>query len=434
MLVEFRVQNHLSFNSEQTISLLASTSTKENYNEKNTFSINRLGVDSLLKSAVFFGANASGKTNLSKSFTVLKNIIFNSLIHLNSSALKEVLPFLVKENKFDIPTEFEVTFICKKNLYRYGISIVNGVIDEEWLYWRKTSRETILFHRYQQEIEINQRSFSEAKDFIVKKNNKYYVDKTREDVPFISVLASYNSEKSRKILNWFQRFQIISGLEESQFKEFTIELFEKDHNFKKWAIKILKSLQIEDIIIVEEEKQIVANTITTKNVGNTVNRVNDNFIEKKIQILKNSSDGNQYILPFSWESDGTKKLIYLLGPLYDSIKNSHVLFVDEFDSKFHSILTRFLIKIFHENNNTNSQLLITCQDTNLLSKDILRRDQIWFVDKNSLNHESELYSLLEYKEHYTRKGDSYSKDYLNGKYGAIPLFSSIEEIEDQYNG
>ena len=89
--------------------------------------------------------------------------------------------------------------------------------------------------------------------------------------------------------------------------------------------------------------------------------------------------------------------------------------------------------LYNKNNHGDSQLIITCHDTNLLTNELFRRDQIWFVEKNDSN-ESELYSLVEYKEHYTRKDDSYSKDYLAGKYGAIPLFSSVAILEDMLNG
>ena len=129
------------------------------------------------------------------------------------------------------------------------------------------------------------------------------------------------------------------------------------------------------------------------------------------------------------ESEGTKKLIYLLGPLYDAIRKDEILVIDEFDNKFHTLLCKFIIGLYNEKNNGLSQLIITCHDTNLLSNELFRRDQIWFVEKNN-KHESELYSLVEYKEHYTRKENSYSKDYLLGKYGAIPLFSSITELDD----
>lgn len=441
MLIEFKVQNYLSFNTPQTLSMLASSSTKENFDEENIFPINMFGIDSLLKSSAIFGANASGKSNFIKSFRALKNIVLNSLTTAEAGNLDSVLPFLIKDDFFDIPTEFEVVFLHDGNLYRYGIAIIDGVISEEWLYWRKTSRETMLFHRTGQEVQINQRSFSEAKDFVRKEEKKLYLEKTRENVPFISVLSQFNGEKSRRVIDWFRKLKIVSGIQEAGFKDFTIKLFEKSPEFKAWALEILSSLHIQDIRIVENDSKIPAppSVVDDDDLQVALDKITK-FLKKNqtkhktLEIVKRPEGGTQdYSMPLYLESQGTRKLIYLLGPIFDVINKGEILLIDEFDNKFHSILSKFIINLYHKKNKSNSQLIITCHDTNLLTKELFRRDQIWFIEKN-LNHESELYSLLEYKEHYTRKDDSYSKDYLGGKYGAIPLFKTIEELKMVLDG
>ena len=335
-----------------------------------------------------------------------------------------------------------MTFLHDKHLYRYGISIFQNIIKEEWLYWTKTSRETMLFHRMGQKIKINQRSFSEAKDFIKKDKDLFHIEKTRETVPFISVLSQFNGSKSRKVVDWFKKINIISGINEFVFKDYTIDLFEKNNEFKSWALKILAALQIEDIQIIEvDQKFPIDPTINTsdedlKNAVDALKKIvkKNKFKEKKVDVIKKISDDDKtYSMPISFESEGTRKLIYLLGPLFDTIKSEKLLLIDEFDNKFHSLLSKYIIDQCQQKNSPNSQLIITCHDTNLLTKELFRRDQIWFVEKNP-KHESELYSLLEYKEHYTRKGNSYSKDYLTGKYGAIPLFKSFENLKEMIDG
>jgi len=439
MLVEFTVQNYASFNSSQTLSMLASSSTKESLNEENTFSINKFGIDRLVKSAAVFGANASGKSNLVSSLNTLKQIVLDSLTTAESDNLELVIPFLIKDDVFDKPSEFEVSFFHKGHLYRYGISIVKDKIDEEWLYWTKTARETLLFQRTGQKIKINQRSFSEAKDFIKEKNEEFYLEKTRENVPFISVLAQFNGEKSRNVIDWFLELNIISGINERGFRNFTINLLDNNPSFRIWALDILSSLQIQDINIIEVETDdpIKVNNKDSE-LNDAISKVNSLIRKKKskvkkIEIVKKSENSEEeYTIPLTLESEGTRKLLYLLGPIFDVISNGEVLLIDEFDNKFHSLLSKFILKLYHKENKSKSQLIITCHDTNLLTKDLLRRDQIWFVEKN-LKHESELYSLLEYKEHYTRKDGTYSKDYLDGKYGAIPLFKSLNELETALN-
>ena len=434
MLVEFTVQNFTSFNTPQTFSMLASSTTKENFKEENTFNVNKFGISNLLKSSALFGANASGKSNFVSGIQMLKGIILESLTTAESNKLSEATPFLIKPDTFDHPTEFEIVFLSKGNLYRYGISIVDNIIVEEWLYWTKTKRETKLFHRKKQTIEINKRSFSESIDFVQEKKGALYLEKTRENVPFISVLSQFNGKKSRTITEWFRKLHIISGTNELGFKMFTTELFEKNSKFKSWALDILSSLQIQDINVVEVELNFPPKRDTNDDDLNDVMQKVEKYIvknkikDKKIEIIKsNSTDDNSYTLPLSLESKGTIKLIYLLGPLFDCLVNGEILIIDEFDSKFHSLLSKFILDLYHIKNCSQSQLIITCHDTNLLTKESMRRDQIWFIEKNK-NHESELYSLLEYKEHYTRRGNSYSKDYLNGKYGAIPLLKSIDNL------
>lgn len=443
MIVEFKIQNFSSFNSEQVFSMVSSSATKENLSKQNTISINKYGINSVLKSAAIFGANAGGKSNFVGGLHAFKSIVLNSLTAPASQGFDIIIPFLIKSNAYDIPTEFEVTFLSGEAMYRYGISIKNSKVHEEWLYWTKSKRETNLFHRFGQKIKTNNRSFPEAKSFQALLNDENYVEKTREDVPFISVLAQFNGEKSKVIIEWFTKLHLISGISDTGFRTFTTQLFEESLSFKTWALEILSSIQINDVKVVETKEggdiNLDSNNNTAteeKNIASSINHFlkKKKLISKKIEIVKtNPSDNKNYQLPLLFESDGTQKLIYLLGPIWDVITKGDLLVIDEFDNRFHSLLSKHLIKLYHSQNNNQSQLVITCHDTNLLTKDLLRRDQIWFVEKNH-SHETQLYSLLEYKEYYTRKNDSYSKDYLLGKYGAIPLFENIKELLEGIDG
>lgn len=439
MLIDFSVQNFTSFNSKQELNMTASTSTKEQCTLNNTKNINSFGIKDVLKSAAIFGANGSGKSNLADAMATFRNIVLGSLDSVGDQEIKSAMPFVLKNDYFDIPTEFEVTFLSEGNLYRYGIAISNDEIMEEWFYWTKTARETLLFHRERQTVQINQRSFSEAKMFTKKDGDKLLIEKTKPHIPFISVLSQFDGKKSNIAIDWFKKLVVISGLQDLAFKEFTINLFENDIKFKKWALDILKSMQIHDIKISEIERKLPKrpDVINDSDLNDALlklesffTRNNKHLKEKNIDVIKIDIETNKpFSLPLGMESEGTKKLIYLLGPLYDAIRKDEILVIDEFDNKFHTLLCKFIIGLYNEKNNGLSQLIITCHDTNLLSNELFRRDQIWFVEKNN-KHESELYSLVEYKEHYTRKENSYSKDYLLGKYGAIPLFSSITELDD----
>ncbi len=442
MLIDFTVQNISSFNSAQELSMLSSTATQELCDLQNVHAVDKFGIKGVLQSAAIFGSNGSGKTNFVNSLKVLQHLVLGSLDSITESSINRVIPFILKKEHYEIPSEFEVSFIAEGNLYRYGISVVEGEIADEWLYWNKTTRETMLFHRSKQSVDYNQRSFSEAKLFVKKDGDTWSIEKTKPHVPFLSVLSQFDGERSSVVTRWFEKLNIISGIREAGYKRFTIDLFEENQDFKIWALEILKSLQIEDISIVEYEKEFPLPS-PKKEVDNK--ELNDVFSsikgyldkntikEKRIEIVKKTTDGEVYSLPLGLESEGTRKLIYLLGPLYDVIKNNEILVVDEFDNKFHTLLSKFIIELYNKHNFGKSQLILTCHDTNLLTNELFRRDQIWFIDKNE-NHESEIFSLVEYKEHYTRKEKSYSRDYLLGKYGAIPLFSSVSELGELLNG
>lgn len=427
MLVEFNVQNVTSFNATQAFSMLGSTSTKEDFVDRNTIGVNKFGVGSILKSAAIFGANASGKSNLIESIMLLKNIVLGSLLTADSDLLAYIPPFLLKEDPFDIPSELEVSFIRADVLYRYGLSFSNDKINEEWLYWNKNIRETKLFHRKGQKISLNNTSFSEAKGFSKEnKDGTFHIIKTKSNVPFISVLSQFDGEISSEITGWFKDLKIISGTDDIRLRDYTLKKFEIDEKFKAWALVILKNFQIENVIVeAESDNQDEPNLAKFSN--HRVAKI------KSVEIVKRISDKLIRKMPIEMESEGTKKVIFTLGPIYDVINNNRVLIVDEFDSKFHTLLSKYLINLFHKNNAGCSQLIISTHDTNLLSREIFRRDQVWFVEKNS-SHESKLFSLLEYKEHYTRKSSSYRKDYLEGKYGAIPLFDNQVSLKEALHG
>jgi AAA15 family ATPase/GTPase len=442
MLIDFSVQNFSSFNSTQELNMLPSTTTQEACDLNNTHAVDMFGIKSILQSAAIFGSNGSGKTNFIDSLQVFKNLVLGSLDSVTDSAMEHVIPFLLKENHFDVPTEFEISFIAEENLYRYGMTMEAGEIAEEWLYWTKTTRETMLFHRVKQTVNYNQRSFSEAKLFVKKDGDTWAIEKTKPFVPFLSVLSQFDGERSSVVTNWFNKLNIISGIREGSFKRFTIELFEEDEAFKLWALEILKSLQIDNLHVVEYEKEFPLSDskkpIEDKELSDVFTKLQGIFEkksikDKRIEVVKTNQEGESFSLPLGFESEGTRKLIYLLGPLYDVIKNNEILVVDEFDNKFHTLLSKFIIELYNKHNFGKSQLILTCHDTNLLTNELFRRDQIWFIEKNK-DHESELFSLVEYKEHYTRKDKSFSRDYLLGKYGAIPLFSSISEMEELMNG
>ncbi|MFV8869114.1 AAA family ATPase [Serratia fonticola] len=409
------------------MSMVTVSSSKDDINKVNTIIARD---ERLLKSALIFGANASGKSNLIKSIFLMKNIVLNSMQNIDGKILKTIVPFLLDQNNLKKPSEMEVIFYNEEIKYRYGFSIMNGGIVEEWLYYTPTTRETMLFERNNFSIEYNKASFKEASLFVKNGN----IDKTREDVPFISVLAGFDGEHSKRVVNWFGKISVLSGIDENKFSGITHELLSESEDFKIWLKKILSSFQINDVFLDEITPEFPFGNIKTEddNIKNLFNSLNIYAKSKKIfsiNIVKKTINGDEITVPIDFESAGTKKIIYLLGPIYNAIKNGTILVIDEMDSKFHTLLSRFLFKMFHSQDESGSQIIAAVQDVNLMATECFRRDQIWFVDKN-IYGSSQLYSLVEYKEKQRVLKDSYGQDYLKGAFSAIPLFDDIKQIQN----
>lgn len=443
MLINFRISNYLSFKDTETFSMLKADDV-----EDLTVSSN-----SLLKSSLIFGANASGKSNLISALSLFKTIIFESNKDLEVNFLEKVTPFLLDSNSKMQPTEFEITFFSiDSKIYRYGLSIFNNEIQEEWgFYTEENAKEVKLFERNKQKIIEISDSFSiEARNFYDDNKN---LTQTKENVPLISDIAGTKGIHSSNIINWFKKVHILSGLDDNTIN-FSLNLLENDDNFALWVKQFLPSVQIQEFKFTEinlleiNAKELLKTVehLTSKNsnkidmkklevlqnllkiIDSTQEAQEKNKIERKnihVDVIKKINN-KEYKLPFHVESDGTKKLIALLGPMYHSLKEDNILVIDEIDAKFHTLLMKYIFTVFH-NETRKCQLIATAQDTNLITTDIFTNDQIWFVDKDEFG-ESKLYSLIEFKEEVSK--ENYSFQYLEGAYNAIPLFPNIDSVQN----
>jgi AAA15 family ATPase/GTPase len=427
VLINFSLENVNSFKTTQNLSMEASTLKKDDFLADNLI---KNKDKSYIKTALMYGANASGKTNFIKSILQFKKIILSSN-DLKFNFTTEITPFLLSTSSSS-PSVLEITFIENNIKYRYGISFFLGNIKEEWLYFNENVRETCLFYREGQEIEFNKSSFDEANIFVEEKKSGYgIIQRTSTHTPFISTLAAFESLHSSNVVNFFKKIQIVSGLDDGLLGNYTFDLFDKDPSFREWALKILKDFYIEDILISETEnnelEKISSNNQDINNLLESLRKVKTSTKSKSIEIVKRIPFTEDRInFPLSFESSGTKKILHLLGPFYDTFKSGHILFIDEFDSKFHTLLSKEIFKLFHRHS-LNSQMIVNVQDTNLMDTNVFRRDQIWFVHKDPIEQDSQIYSLMEYKNVIK---ESYSEDYLSGDFDAIPLFNSFQSVKE----
>jgi len=432
MLIQFKVGNVLSFSEPVVFSMVGTPAVKE-FESVNSF-IDPTKKFKLLKSAAIYGPNASGKSNLISSISIMKSFVLNSfrdaLLEKNEQILS-VTKFLLKKESEREPSFFEMVFVYKNKRYRYGFEVNEGIIESEWLFFVNTNKEIKLFVREKKNIEINNRSFKEGTGL---------EGKTRKNVLFLTVVAQLNGERSSKVVEWFKKLKIVSGLNDFGHKDFTLSKYKSDKKFKEWAESIFASL---DIIDLSTEKELPPtlniNSISKRDKNRkalkTLFAALRELQEQKGEIDRIVTWHNKYgpnnnvieKVPFDFntqESEGTKKIINFLGPIYDTLSNGYVLIVDELDSRLHPLLTIMIIGFFHQHNFNNAQLVFASHDTNLLKKEYFRRDQIWFTEKNEFG-ETDLYSLIEYKEMHVRKDAAFGKNYLNGRYGAIPYLDKV---------
>ena len=446
MFVQFKIGNFLSFKDTVTFSMVGYTSVKESDNDNtlNNVFYDPTEKNKLLKSAVIYGANNSGKSNLLSAMNFYRKFILTSSNEKQATDEISIIKFLLSTETENEPSFFEMIFFIGDIRYRYGFEADREKIYSEWLFSLKnefSAKEIKLFTREFQVIKTNRLFFKEGKGI---------EDKTRPNALFLSTVAQLNGTIATMILTWFKtNLNTISGLDDNT-TSYTISKFQEDDNFREIIIEFFKSIQIgfDDIEIEEKEADIntILNSVSNGRVIDSNLNIDVNKIEKLVENTRQvsietshkkynqSGDFIQHTkLPFQLQSKGTTKLFGLLGPIIDTIQKGKILVVDELDSRLHTLLTMELIKFFHSKMNKKAQLIFVSHDTNILRKEIFHRDQIWFAEKNTVGA-TDLYSLVEYKinQATVRNDASFEKDYLLGKYGAIPFLGDIQKFVIDY--
>lgn len=418
MLLEFTVENYRSIYEKKTLTLEADMALKECC-ESNRFEYNKYN---LLRTISIYGANSSGKSNIISAMQKMSTCVLSS-IRLNDNDELDFDPFLLIENNSK-PTMFEVIFLKGNYCYRYGFRYnLNRIIDE-WLFRKTTprSKEQIMFVRNKDGIYVDDSNFSEGVG---------YEEKTNDNRLFMSLCQQLGGQISRDVINWFQsEFNVISGLNNNDYNSFSKLLFHKKEESSKEALEFFKKLKLGfNKIITHVEEPVIPHNVPTELRA---------LFQKQFQGKKSielDSVHNLYsnkgeiigTINFSFEereSSGTNKLFDLSGPIFDTLYNGSVLVIDELDAKMHPLISQYIIELFNksETNPHNAQLIFTTHDTHLLSQKILRRDQVWFTEKDA-KEQTDLYSLIDIvlpDGTKPRNDANYEKNYIAGRYGAIP--------------
>jgi len=417
VLIEFSVENFRSIRERQTLSMAASASG--HLRDSNTFSTDMKALPHLLRSAIFYGPNAGGKSNLVKAFHVMQWIVLNSQAQQQGQAIP-VVPFRLSSVTAGKPTEFEVQVIQDGVRYQYGFAASPERVHSEWLIAYPQGRPQRWFDReFNAENGADEYEFSPL--FHGGARRQLWKDTTRGNALFLSTAIQLNNEQLRPLFSWFKdRLAVV--LPNTQFREeFSLRLFEEKGGQER-MMDFMNAADINIAGIEVQKKNFVPEMLPPDMPEPLRDVILRDFQDKKmanIRIRHLGEGGEVVEFGLGDESDGTQKLFWIAGPWMDVLAKGRVLVIDELDTHLHPVLMHFLVGLMHGSgmNPQNAQLLFTTHNTSLLDDDSIRRDQFWFVEKKADNSTS-VYPLTDF---HPRKKEALERGYLKGRYGALPI-------------
>lgn len=423
MLINFKVKNYRSIKEEVVLNLQATSDTTMQND-----AVFDSGKTSLLKTVAIYGPNASGKSNILKAFVVFRTMILESLLRSTLPTDLSNEYFKLSSETIEQPSSFEMTFALDGDIFRYGFEIDKKRIISELL--MQNSRT--LIDRKGQAIKGNKNYLKEATTDLI--------EQTSEKVLFLTKLASSNGAISKKIVEFVQNTNFISGTDRGQTLDYTFGQFINNPTMAERMKDFIVKADFGVTDIMASEKMVLA-----KEIPNIPDKFKEMLFKEDSQIAqrsmkfihkkfdKNGKEVDEVPLDFmSEESEGTQQMFALSAPVINTLEHGKVLFVDEIDASLHPVLCQYLVALFNskKSNPKNAQLIFTTHDISLLDENFLRRDQIYFTEKNKQSS-TILFSLADISE---RKGVNFAKRYLEGRYNALPYISDYEDIKFSKEG
>ena len=421
MLIQFRYKNFKSFRDDTILDFSATKITEHSDR------VVQVGNEKILPTAAIFGANASGKSNVIQAFRFMTTYVIDSFAFggegddkkSKTKKLKQT-PFLFDKDSRNAESSFEVYFIsseeagCKS--YNYGFTLDQAGIVEEWLNAKsKTARSyKTVFYRNRDELDLSG---------LPAKSQELIRMTLEPETLIVSLGAKLKISKLKCIRDWFYdtNFTNFGNPIENVFLSSLIpDGFADDKDVQK---KVVDYFATFDSSIVGFNVEVIKSD-------------DEDSRHIKIDALHEVIGSDEFAsIPLEEESDGTLKMFALYPALQDTLESGGVLFVDELNARLHPLLVRgFLITFLNPETNPNhAQLVFTTHDSWQLSNNLLRRDEIWFTEKEQ-SGVSTLYSLADFVDEdgsKIRKDESYEKNYLLGKYGAIPTLKYFDMFKGE---
>lgn len=411
MLVQFSVENYMSIKDKVVFSMLASSDKELSENVINN------KTEKCLKSAVIYGANASGKSNFLKAIKAVEIMMINSN-NMQPGMTLPITPFKFDSDFAARPSSFEFIMIINDIKYAYGFVADSKKIYDEYLYYYPNGRETEIFER----TDVNKFHYT-----VAERKLKDIEEKNTENKFFLATATTWNYEKTKPVFDYITNgINVLFDYE--QLKTTSFEQYNSDDTgeLKEFSLKVLSEAElninnftVSNVEMTEEQLKMLPPELKTffpagakgYSITTTHNVIDEEGNERNIK------------LDFEEESLGTKN-IFILNPfLLHVLKEGKMLAIDELDRSLHPFLVKYIVKLFNseEYNKNGAQLIFNTHDTNLLSLNLFRRDQIWFTEKDYKSGATDMYPLDDFP---VRKTENIQKGYLNGRYGAIPFVAN----------
>lgn len=416
MLVEFRVGNYRSLREEQCLSMVAG---KDKAHQEHLLNPNAAATPDLLKTVALYGANASGKSNIVYALAFMKALISESATLIKEGQLLNCPPFKLDSTYSTQPSLFEATFVLDGVRYQYGFKLKPERVVEEWLLVYKSAKPQQWFTR---EWDDKNKKYSYKFSSFLSGPRSTWEEATRGNALFLSTAVQLNSELLRPIFLWFTQKLIVISADISLPINITTQLLQ-DVAYKEMISEFLRTADFGiDSIELDKRKGFMQTVNFDISTGTSNSQREERDIMYPIFTHKSADASARFEM--HEESQGTQRVYALAGPIFQVIKHSMTLVIDELDSHLHPLMVRHLLELFHAKTSSDqcAQLFFTTHDTSLLDLKILRRDQIWFIEKGS-DQSSKLYPLSDFSP---RNKEALERGYLIGRYGALPFFSQKE--------
>lgn len=448
MIVSLSVANYRSFSSEENLSLVASKRLAGSH-EEHAIPIPNSD-EKVLRTAVLYGSNGAGKSNLFKALRYLRSIAINPRTK-NSGTGRETFRFGVDASE---PSSFDLQFIAGDKLYRFGFKANDQRITEEWLVRVSGGREKVLYERITNE---NGQVIIEAPGLKAagKKVQALVTVGGPQNQSFLATIyaildISEVGKELGNVLAWFENLILIAPdesfallghalIKDSGFLEFAGEFLKLSSTGVNHLEAIKEEISEEKLraLLPAELVSKVLEDIKESNDGTAVVRLGEgnellfertdenHFYRITIQAAHEDQAGKVVPLDLDKESDGTRRLLNLLPALYHLRTSTAVYFIDEIDRSMHpELVWKFLEFFLKMCESGQRQIIVTTHESNLLDLDLLRRDEIWFAEKDQ-SGSTHLYSLADFK---VRKDLEIRKHYLQGRFGAVPFLGNLDRL------